>query len=111
MMELFRSVSKEELRMIEENPEEYLANNPYYAKSTEETVKILTRERRQEAAFHEWYVQNRIEKMEKKLEEISQIENEIAKKDAEIAKKDAEIAKRDSLISQLQAEIDAIKNS
>ena len=97
--------------MIEENPEEYLANNPYYAKSTEETVKILTRERRQEAAFHEWYVQNRIEKMEKKLEEISQIENEIAKKDAEIAKKDAEIAKRDSLISQLQAEIDAIKNS
>ena len=104
MMELFRSVSKEELRMIEENPEEYLANNPYYAKSTEETVKILTRERRQEAAFHEWYVQNRIEKMEKKLEKISQIENEIAKKDAEIAK-------RDSLIAQLQAEIDAIKNS
>ena len=103
-MELFRSVSKEELRMIEENPEEYLAKNPYYAKSTEETVKILTRERRQEAAFHEWYVQNRIEKMEKKLEKISQIENEIAKKDAEIAK-------RDSLIAQLQAEIDAIKNS
>ena len=90
--------------MIEENPEEYLANNPYYAKSTEETVKILTRERRQEAAFHEWYVQNRIEKMEKKLEKISRIENEIAKKDAEIAK-------RDSLIAQLQAEIDAIKNS
>ena len=97
MMELFRSVSKEELRMIEENPEEYLANNPYYAKSTEETVKILTHERRQEAAFHEWYVQNRIEKME---QELAKIDEEIAKRDEEIAKKEAEIAKKEAEIKK-----------
>ena len=76
--------------MVEDNHEEYLANNPMYAKSKEETVRILMRERRQEAIFHEWYVQNKIEKME---QELARIDEEIAKRDEEIAKKEAEIKK------------------
>ena len=83
---LFKATTWEELKMIAEKDKVYSeAANSIYEQNSDETVRMMC-EARREAIFHEQYVQNKMEKLEKQL------------------------AQKDSLIEQLQAEIEKLKN-
>ena len=82
---LFKATTWEELKMIAEKDKVYSeAANSIYEQNSDETVRMMC-EARREAIFHEQYVQNKMENLEKQL------------------------AQKDSLIEQLQAEIAELK--
>ncbi len=90
---LFKATTWEELKMIAEKDKVYSeAANSIYVQNSDETIRAMC-EARQEAIFHEQYVQ-------KQLKE----------KDEQLSHQEAQLSKKDALIAQLQAEIDSLKN-
>ena len=91
---LFKATTWEELKMIAEKDKVYSdAANSIYEQNSDETVRMMC-EARREAIFHEQYVQNKMEALEKQL-----------------SQKDDIISQKDSLIEQLQAELEKYKNN
>ena len=91
---LFKATTWEELKMIAEKDKVYSdAANSIYEQNSDETVRMMC-EARREAIFHEQYVQNKMEALEKQL-----------------SQKDDMISQKDSLIEQLQAELEKYKNN
>ena len=84
---LFKATTWEELKMIAEKDQVYSeAANSIYIQNSDETVRAMC-EARQEAIFHEQY-------MQKQLKE-----------------KDEQLSQKDALIEQLQAELDSLKKN
>ena len=93
---LFKATTWEELKMIAEKDKVYSeAANSIYVQNSDETIRAMC-EARQEAIFHEQYVQ-------KQLKELK----ERAKEDAISHKK--QLSEKDAQIEQLQAEIEKLK--
>ena len=91
---LFKATTWEELKMIAEKDKVYSeAANSIYEQNSDETVRMMC-EARREAIFHEQYVQNKMERLEKQL-----------------SQKDEQLSQKDSLIEQLQAELEKYKNN
>lgn len=90
---LFKATTWEELKMIAGKDKVYSeAANSIYVQNSDEKIRAMC-EARQEAIFHEQYVQ-------KQLKE----------KDEQLAQKDEQLSQKDALIEQLQAELDSFKN-
>ena len=80
--------------MIAEKDKVYSeAANSIYEQNSDETVRMMC-EARREAIFHEQYVQNKMESLEKQL-----------------SQKDEQLSQKDSLIEQLQTELEKYKNN
>ena len=91
---LFKATTWEELKMIAEKDKVYSeAANSIYEQNSDETVRMMC-EARREAIFHEQYVQNKMDRLEKQL-----------------SQKDEQLSQKDSLIEQLQSEIKKLKNN
>ena len=87
--------------MIAEKDKVYSeAANSIYEQNSDETVRMMC-EARREAIFHEQYVQNKMERLEKQL----------SQKDEQLSQKDEQLSQKDSLIEQLQAELEKYKNN
>ena len=98
---LFKATTWEELKMIAEKDKVYSeAANSIYEQNSDETVRMMC-EARREAIFHEQYVQNKMESLEKQL----------SQKDEQLSQKDEQLSQKDSLIEQLQAELEKYKNN
>ena len=98
---LFKATTWEELKMIAEKDKVYSeAANSIYEQNSDETVRMMC-EARREAIFHEQYVQNKMERLEKQL----------SQKDEQLSQKDEQLSQKDSLIEQLQAELEKYKNN
>ena len=91
---LFKATTWEELKMIAEKDKVYSeAANSIYEQNSDETVRMMC-EARREAIFHEQYVQNKMESLEKQL-----------------SQREKQLSQKDSLIEQLQAELEKYKNN
>jgi len=91
---LFKATTWEELKMVAGKDKVYSeAANSIYVQNSDETISAMC-ETRQEAIFHEQYVQ-------KQLKE----------KDERLAQKDEQLSQKDALIEQLQAELDNLKKN
>ncbi len=98
---LFKATTWEELKMIAEKDKVYSeAANSIYEQNSDETVRMMC-EARREAIFHEQYVQNKMESLEKQL----------SQKDEQLSQKEKQLSQKDSLIEQLQAELEKYKNN
>ena len=98
---LFKATTWEELKMIAEKDKVYSeAANSIYEQNSDETVRMMC-EARREAIFHEQYVQNKMESLEKQL----------SQKEKQLSQKDEQLSQKDSLIEQLQAELEKYKNN
>ena len=98
---LFKATTWEELKMIAEKDKVYSeAANSIYEQNSDETVRMMC-EARKEAIFHEQYVQNKMESLEKQL----------SQKDEQLSQKEKQLSQKDSLIEQLQAELEKYKNN
>ena len=87
--------------MIAEKDKVYSeAANSIYEQNSDETVRMMC-EARREAIFHEQYVQNKMESLEKQL----------SQKDEQLSQKEKQLSQKDSLIEQLQAELEKYKNN
>ena len=97
---LFKATTREELKMIAEKDQVYSeAANSIYIQNSDETVRAMC-EARQEAIFHEQYVQKQLKEKDERL----------VLKDEQLAQKDEQLSQKDALITQLQAELDSLKN-
>ena len=104
---LFKATTWEELKMIAEKDKIYSeAANSIYAQNSDETVRMMC-EARREAIFHEQYVQNKMDNLEKQLVHTNE---QLSQKDQQLSQKDQQLSQKDSLIEQLQAEIEKLKN-
>ena len=98
---LFKATTWEELKMIAEKDKVYSeAANSIYEQNSDETVRMMC-EARREAIFHEQYVQNKMESLEKQL----------SQKEKQLSQKEKQLSQKDSLIEQLQAELEKYKNN
>jgi len=105
---LFKATTWEELKMIAEKDKVYSeAANSIYEQNSDETVRMMC-EARREAIFHEQYVQNKMESLEKQL---SQKEKQLSQKEKQLSQKEKQLSQKDSLIEQLQAELEKYKNN
>jgi len=105
---LFKATTWEELKMIAEKDKVYSeAANSIYEQNSDETVRMMC-EARREAIFHEQYVQNKMESLEKQL---SQKEKQLSQKEKQLSQKEKQLSQKDSLIEQLQAELEEYKNN
>ena len=105
---LFKATTWEELKMIAEKDKVYSeAANSIYEQNSDETVRMMC-EARKEAIFHEQYVQNKMESLEKQL---SQKDEQLSQKDEQLSQKEKQLSQKDSLIEQLQAELEKYKNN
>jgi len=88
--------------MIEEKDKVYSeAANSIYVQNSDETIRAMC-EARQEAIFHEQYVQ-------KQLKELKEAREEAISQKKQLAEKDAKLSAQQNLIEQLQAEIERLK--
>lgn len=105
---LFKATTWEELKMIAEKDKVYSeAANSIYEQNSDETVRMMC-EARREAIFHEQYVQNKMDNLEKQL---SQKDEQLSQKDEQLSQKDEQLSQKDFLIEQLQSEIKKLKNN
>ena len=89
---LFKATTWEELKMIAEKDQVYSeAANSIYVQNSDETIRAMC-EARQEAIFHEQYVQK-----------------QLSEKDAKLSEQSAQLSEQQNLIQQLQAEIERLK--
>ena len=112
---LFKATTWEELKMIAEKDKVYSeAANSIYEQNSDETVRMMC-EARREAIFHEQYVQNKMESLEKQLsqkeKQLSQKDEQLSQKDEQLSQKEKQLSQKDSLIEQLQAELEKYKNN
>ncbi len=131
---LFKATTWEELKMIAEKDQVYSeAANSIYIQNSDETVRAMC-EARQEAIFHEQYVQKQLKELQeardeaifheqyvqKQLKELKDardeailheqyVQKQLKEKDAKLSQQEAQLSKKDALISQLQAELDSLK--
>ena len=112
---LFKATTWEELKMIAEKDKVYSeAANSIYEQNSDETVRMMC-EARREAIFHEQYVQNKMESLEKQLsqkeKQLSQKDEQLSQKDEQLSQKEKQLSQKDSLIEQLQTELEKYKNN
>jgi len=99
---LFKATTWEELKMIAEKDKVYSeAANSIYVQNSDETIRAMC-EARQEAIFHEQYVQ-------KQLKELKETREEAISQKKQLAEKDAKLSEQQNLIEQLQAENKKLK--
>ena len=112
---LFKATTWEELKMIAEKDKVYSeAANSIYEQNSDETVRMMC-EARREAIFHEQYVQNKMDNLEKQLAEAALQEqhsqNKMEKLEKQLSQKDEQLNQQSILIDQLQAELEKHKNN
>ncbi len=124
---LFKATTWEELKMIAEKDKVYSeAANSIYVQNSDETIRAMC-EARQEAIFHEQYVQKQLKELKEAREEAIFHEQYVQKqlkelKDArdeailheqyvqkQLSEKDAKLSEQQNLIEQLQAENKKLK--
>ena len=118
---LFKATTWEELKMIAEKDKVYSeAANSIYVQNSDETIRAMC-EARQEAIFHEQYVQKQLKELKEAREEaiiheqyvqkqLKEKDERLVLKDEQLAQKDEQLSQKDALIKQLQAELDDFKN-
>ena len=111
---LFKATTWEELKMIAEKDKVYSeAANSIYVQNSDETIRAMC-EARQEAIFHEQYVQKQLKELKEAREEAifheQYVQKQLKEKDEQLSHQEAELSKKDALIAQLQAELDGFKN-
>ena len=100
---LFKATTWEELKMIAEKDKVYSeAANSIYVQNSDETIRAMC-EARQEAIFHEQYVQKQIKELKERAKEDA-----ISHKE-QLAEKDAKLSEQQNLIEHLQAENKKLK--
>ncbi len=100
---LFKATTWEELKMIAEKDKVYSeAANSIYVQNSDETIRAMC-EARQEAIFHEQYVQKQLKELKERAKEDA-----ISHKE-QLAEKDAKLSEQQNLIEQLQAENKKLK--
>ncbi|MBE5898704.1 MAG: Rpn family recombination-promoting nuclease/putative transposase [Lachnospiraceae bacterium] len=124
---LFKATTWEELKMIAEKDKVYSeAANSIYVQNSDETIRAMC-EARQEAIFHEQYVQKQLKELQEARDEAIFHEQYVQKqlkelKDArdeailheqyvqkQLSEKDAKLSEQQNLIEQLQAENKKLK--
>ncbi len=114
---LFKATTWEELKMIAEKDKVYSeAANSIYVQNSDETIRAMC-EARQEAIFHEQYVQKQLKELKEAREEAIIHEQYVQKQLKELkerAKEDAishkkQLSEKDAQIEQLQAENKKLK--
>lgn len=100
---LFKATTWEELKMIAEKDKVYSeAANSIYVQNSDETIRAMC-EARQEAIFHEQYVQKQLKELKERAKEDA-----ISHK-KQLSEKDAKLSEQQNLIEQLQAENKKLK--
>ncbi|MBQ9391061.1 MAG: Rpn family recombination-promoting nuclease/putative transposase [Lachnospiraceae bacterium] len=100
---LFKATTWEELKMIAEKDKVYSeAANSKYVQNSDETIRAMC-EARQEAIFHEQYVQKQLKELKERAKEDA-----ISHK-KQLSEKDAKLSEQQNLIEQLQAENKKLK--
>ena len=126
---LFKATTWEELKMIAEKDQVYSeAANSIYIQNSDETVRAMC-EARQEAIFHEQYVQKQLKELkdardeaifheqyvQKQLKEAQDARDEaiLHKQYAQkqLKEKDEQLSQQEAVIAQLQSELDSLKNN
>ncbi len=112
---LFKATTWEELKMIAEKDKVYSeAANSIYVQNSDETIRAMC-EARQEAIFHEQYVQKQLKELKEAREEAifheQYVQKQLKEKDERLALKDEQLSQEDALIEQLQAELDSLKKN
>ena len=103
---LFKATTWEELKMIAEKDKVYSeAANSIYVQNSDETIRAMC-EARQEAIFHEQYVQKQLKELKEAREEAIIHEQYVQK---QLSEKDAKLSEQQNLIEQLQAENKKLK--
>ena len=98
---LFKASTWEELKMIAEKDQVYSeAANSIYIQNSDETVRAMC-EARQEAIFHEKYVQKQLKEKDERL----------SQQEAQLSQQEDVIAQQEAVIAQLQSELDSLKNN
>ena len=117
---LFKATTWEELKMIAEKDKVYSeAANSIYVQNSDETIRAMC-EARQEAIFHEQYVQKQLKEaqeeairhkqyVQKQFKELKEAREEAISQKKQLAEKDAKLSAQQNLIEQLQAEIERLK--
>ncbi len=105
---LFKATTWEELKMIAEKDKVYSeAANSIYVQNSDETIRAMC-EARQEAIFHEQYVQKQLKELQEARDEAIFHEQYVQK---QLAEKDAKLSEQQNLIEQLQAENKKLKEN
>ena len=103
---LFKATTWEELKMIAEKDKVYSeAANSIYVQNSDETIRAMC-EARQEAIFHEQYVQKQLKELKEAREEAIIHEQYVQE---QLSEKDAKLSEQQNLIEQLQAENKKLK--
>ena len=111
---LFKATTWEELKMIAEKDKVYSeAANSIYVQNSDETIRAMC-EARQEAIFHEQYMQKQLKEAQEEAIRHKQYVQKQLKELKERAKEDAishkkQLSEKDAQIEQLQAEIERLK--
>ena len=111
---LFKATTWEELKMIAEKDKVYSeAANSIYVQNSDETIRAMC-EARQEAIFHEQYMQKQLKEAQEEAIRHKQYVQKQLKELKERAKEDAishkkQLSEKDAQIEQLQAEIEKLK--
>lgn len=104
---LFKATTWEKLKMIAEKDKVYSeAANSIYIQNSDETVRTMCKAR-EEAIFHEQYMQNQLTKAKADRDEAV-LHAKHTKK--QMAEKDAKLSQQADLIAQLQAELAELKS-
>ena len=116
---LFKATTWEELKMIAEKDQVYSeAANSIYIQNSDETVRAMC-EARQEAIFHEQYMQKQLkEAQEEAIRHKQYVQKQLKEKDERLSQQEAQlsqqedvIAQQEAVIAQLQSELDSLKNN
>jgi len=133
---LFKATTWEELKMIAEKDKVYSeAANSIYVQNSDETIRAMC-EARQEAIFHEQYVQKQLKELQeardeaifheqyvqKQLKELKEakeeaiiheqyVQKQLSEKDAKLSEQSAQLSEQQNLIEQLQAENKKLKEN
>ena len=107
---LFKATTWEELKMIAEKDKVYSeAANSIYVQNSDETIRAMC-EARQEAIFHEQYVQKQLKELkERAKEDAISHKKQLSEKDAKLSEQSAQLSEQQNLIEQLQAENKKLK--
>ena len=112
---LFKATTWEELKMIAEKDKVYSeAANSIYVQNSDETIRAMC-EARQEAIFHEQYVQKQLKELKEARDEAifheQYVQKQLSEKDAKLSEQSAQLSEQQNLIEQLQAEIKRLKDN
>ena len=119
---LFKATTWEELKMIAEKDQVYSeAANSIYIQNSDETVRAMC-EARQEAIFHEQYVQKQLKELQEARDEaifheqyvqkqLKEKDERLSQQEAQLSRQEAQLSQQEAVIAQLQSELDILKNN